>query len=349
MNRMVTMKRYLLVLLAGCIVFLSCMASNAKLDDNPQPDGFIKPGGYTKPDGAPQLDSYPKMDDYPKPGDFPQQDDYSQSGDYPQAGDNPQADDYLPMGDYPHPDGYTKPGGYTKPDEAPQLDSYPKLDDYPKPSENPQAGDYLQPGGPVEGAPNPYHGYVDVECNLSEPTFTREDGHVIYKTILQIKDMSEFYGYQIKVSSAGDDLVEVENRAGGVTTPAVYKDDKVNLAVIVGEGASGDIEVCEITSKYPYSDKNNERMLIVDQLDVITSIMAERTVTLGPSPVALTLALPYVSPPFYATSWFRASVAAFLLIVVSYAYKRRRSKTPQPLGMSVEDGANKEQTTTDNT
>jgi len=188
---------------------------------------------------------------------------------------------------------------------------------------------FPQPEDPIEDVP--YAFQRDVECYLSEPTVTWEDGSVLYKTTLYVKDMSEFYGYQIQVSSASDDAVAIENRAGGVTTTTVYKNEKANFAAIVGEGASGDIEVCEIISKYPYADKNRDRVLVVDKLDLVTSIAAERTITLGPSPAALTLALPYISPPFFASIWFPISIVAVLLIIgiyVSWRHKKGTSRRP---------------------
>ncbi|MDR0491497.1 MAG: hypothetical protein LBH28_09680 [Oscillospiraceae bacterium] len=188
--------------------------------------------------------------------------------------------------------------------------------------------DFPQPEDAIEDVP--YAFQRDVECFFSEPTVTQEGGGVVYKTTLYAKDMSEFYGYQIQVSSATGESVEIENKAGGVTTPAVYQNEKLNFAVIVGEGASGDVEVCEITSKYPYADKNRERTLVVDKLDIVTSIAAERTVTLGPSPAALTLVLPYVPPPFYVTIWFPIVFIAGLLLGGIFLYMQYRKKRPQP-------------------
>jgi len=169
----------------------------------------------------------------------------------------------------------------------------------------------------------------DVECSLSKPTFTREADGVVYKTTLSLKDMTEFYGYQIQVVSARGDAVEIEDMAGGVTTPTVYKYNKASFAAIVGEGASGNIEVCEITSKYPYKDKSRDRTLVVDKLDIVTSIAAERTITLGPLPAALTLALPYVAPPFYAAAWFPVLPILGILglaLCCAYLYKRNKNR-----------------------
>ncbi|MCL1789983.1 MAG: hypothetical protein FWG40_01280 [Peptococcaceae bacterium] len=151
-----------------------------------------------------------------------------------------------------------------------------------------------------------------LDCCLSEPVVTRQKGTVTYTTTLLIKNMSEFYGYQIQVLSPAENRIEIDNKTGGIGTPNVYKDGKTSFAAIIGEGAKGDIEVCTITSQYPYRDKNKDRMLVVDQFEVVSSIMAERTIALD-SP-ALTLRLPYAGPPFYASLWFIITIVAVLVL-----------------------------------
>jgi len=163
-----------------------------------------------------------------------------------------------------------------------------------------------------------------IDCYLSEPVLTRENGAIMYTTTLFIKNMSEFYGYQIQVVSPTEDMIEIENKTGGVVTPTVHKNGKTSFATIVGESASGDIEVCTITSKYPYADKNKDRMLVVDQFEVVTSIAAERTIAMG-SP-ALTLKLPYAEPPFFGALWFALAITAALIsggiAILFFRYKK---------------------------
>ncbi len=162
-------------------------------------------------------------------------------------------------------------------------------------------------------------------CTLSQPVIVKEKGYVKYTTTLTVKDMQEFYGYQIQVASPNQDAHILQNKIGGVETPSVYKDETANFAALLGQAASGDIEVCEIVCQYPYSDKNKQRQLVVEKLQVVTSIAAERVLTLGPNPPALVLALPYVAPPFYATVWFYLLLAAVAAAAGGYLYYRKRT------------------------
>ena len=181
----------------------------------------------------------------------------------------------------------------------------------------------------IELEDEPFAFQINVDCFLSEPVITREDGNVVYRTTLSVKDMSEFYGYQLQVSATADDAVTFENKIGGVTTPTVYKNDKANFATIAVDGLSGDFEVCDIIYRYPYADNNRERILVIDKLDVVTSIAAERTITLGPDPSALLLSLPFVAPPFYTTAGFyivaiAIALGAFATVILIIHRKRNR-------------------------
>ncbi|MDR2712756.1 MAG: hypothetical protein LBB91_06535 [Clostridiales bacterium] len=162
-----------------------------------------------------------------------------------------------------------------------------------------------------------------VKCQLSEPIVSKGRGNITYKTTLVIKDMIEFYGYQISIPVQTQESLEIENKAGGMTTPTVHQNGTANFATIVGEGASGDIVLCDIVCKYPYADKNRDRELIIEELKIVTSITAERTITLTSDSPELRLVLPYAAPPFYTRIWFFCIIAAGLIAAMAIVFAKK--------------------------
>ncbi|MCL1852527.1 MAG: hypothetical protein FWF88_05770 [Peptococcaceae bacterium] len=150
-----------------------------------------------------------------------------------------------------------------------------------------------------------------INCSLSEPVVSSDFGHTKYTTTLTINTISEFYGYQIEIVAEDENAVTITDKANGVVTPAVYKDGKLYLAVMVSGGLSGDIEICEITGRYPFADTDQNLTLVIDKLKIVTSIIGEQIVTLGPP--ALTLALPHQNPPLYVNILFYILLLFLLL------------------------------------
>ena len=167
---------------------------------------------------------------------------------------------------------------------------------------------------------------ISVDYSLSEPVVTVDRYGVTYRTTLTLNDIAAFYGYQIQVSAISEDSTIIENKTGGVVTPVVYKDGKQNLACITGEGLTGDIEVCDIIVKYSHSDLNQNRAIVIDKLDIISSIMAEEVVYFGGNPPAFILGLPYVEPPFYVTLWFYVLISLVTALSGAGIYVMLRKK-----------------------
>ena len=97
-----------------------------------------------------------------------------------------------------------------------------------------------------------------VDYTISEPTITKENGSVVYTMELAV-DMPALYGYQIEVDALEDNII-LQNQVEGIESPVVYKNEKQNLATMTGTTElSGTIVLCQITSSYPYQDKNKNR------------------------------------------------------------------------------------------
>jgi len=155
---------------------------------------------------------------------------------------------------------------------------------------------------------------INIDYSFSEPVITIDRQGVSYQTTLTVYDIDSFYGYQIQIVSDSEDSVVIDNRAGGVITPAVYKNEKQNLACIIGEGMAGDLEICDIVVVYPHSETNKDRTLVVEKLDIISSIIAEDIVSFGPNPPALVISLPYVEPPFFSTYMYHIIIGALIIL-----------------------------------
>jgi len=197
-----------------------------------------------------------------------------------------------------------------------------------------------KPGEVLSFSYEPEESFIDrnrisVDYSLSEPVVSIDRHGVTYRTTLTLSDVAAFYGYQIQVSASSEDSTIIENKAGGVVTPVVYKDGKQNLACIIGEGLKGDIEVCDIIITYPHTDLNQNRAIVIDKLDIVTSIIAEDIVSFGSNPPALILGLTYVKPPFYATPWFYAFISLVVVLLCTGTYvKLRKKATPQALAVN---------------
>ncbi|MCL2504062.1 MAG: hypothetical protein FWE94_05625 [Coriobacteriia bacterium] len=162
-----------------------------------------------------------------------------------------------------------------------------------------------------------------IEYSLSEPVVSAGKGNTIYAVTLSVKGIEEFYGYQIEVVSGTQGAVTVASLVDGLETELVYKNGKQHLAVMTGvTPLSGDVEICDILVRYPYSDKNHSRKLEIDRLQVVTSVAAEKIETI----LSITLDLPYVDRPFYTQWWFYAAVIAVLMAGTGTALYIKKKK-----------------------
>lgn len=169
-----------------------------------------------------------------------------------------------------------------------------------------------------------------LECTFSEPEVTTEGGYTVYTTTLSVQGAETLEGYQIQITSENEDHIVIENLLGGTETENVFKDQTMNLAVMLGENDGAQTEgmdICQIKSRYPFSDTNKNRVLTVDELQIVTSVSEESIETVGP----FTLDLPYENPPFYADWRFYAILAACALAAGGAVYwKKRQGKKALP-------------------
>ncbi|MGN0350842.1 MAG: hypothetical protein ACI4ES_04250 [Roseburia sp.] len=164
-----------------------------------------------------------------------------------------------------------------------------------------------------------------IKCSFSEPVIEKKDGSIVYRTTLSVDNIENIEGYQIKVQSKDEKSVSIENKAGGMATENVYKDDAENLAVISSEITEKGSEICEIAINYAYTDFEKDRMLTVSDLQIVKSVSEENIQAGGP----YTLELPYVNPPFYADYRFyliAGVTVAIATIVICIYRKRKRTK-----------------------
>lgn len=161
-----------------------------------------------------------------------------------------------------------------------------------------------------------------IKCSFSEPTIEKKDGSIVYRTTLSVDNVENIEGYQIKVQSKDDKRVSIENKAGGMATENVYKDEAENMAVISSEITEKGSEICEIAIKYAYTDFDKDRTLTVSDLQLVKSVSEENIQTGGP----YILELPYVNPPFYADYRFYliAGVTVAIVAIVILVYRKRK-------------------------
>lgn len=162
-----------------------------------------------------------------------------------------------------------------------------------------------------------------IKCSFSEPVIEKKDGSIVYRTTLSVDNIENIEGYQIKVQSKDENSVSIENKAGGMATESVYKDEAENLAVISSEIKEKGSEICEIIVNYAYTDFDKDRTLTVSDLQLVKSVSEENIQAGGP----YTLELPYVNPPFYADYRFYlilgATVAAVAIIILVYRKRKQ--------------------------
>ena len=127
-------------------------------------------------------------------------------------------------------------------------------------------------------------------------------------------------GYEIHVKAENKDEIVIENKAGGTATENVYKDGVMYLAVMSGELTGEETELCDITVKLPYDAAESGSVLEIPEIQIVTSVAAERIETAGPYEVEL----PEVKAPFYATVWFYLIIAAAVLAGGFVIWKKRR-------------------------
>ncbi len=171
---------------------------------------------------------------------------------------------------------------------------------------------------------------TNLTCTFSEPEVKAEGTDTVYTTTLTVQGAETLEGYQIQIAAKNEDSIVIKNLSGGTETENVYKDGFMNLAVMLGETGQTQeegMEICQIQSRYPFSDTDKNRSLTVQELQVVTSVSEESIVTAGP----FTLELPYVNPPFYADWRFYTILGVCALAGggVMYWKKRQGKKLTQ--------------------
>lgn len=163
-----------------------------------------------------------------------------------------------------------------------------------------------------------------LEYSFSEPIITKGKGKTTYTTTLTIEQIDSLEGYQIQILADNEEQIIIRDKLKGSVTPVVFRDGKVNMAVMVGEGVSGKVEVCEITAQYPFSDKNHNRIIKIEELQIVKQVATEEIITQGP----WTLTLPYIEPPFYTQASFYILLAIILAILIAGTiwYLRRKKQ-----------------------
>lgn len=158
------------------------------------------------------------------------------------------------------------------------------------------------------------------ECSFSEPQIEKKAAHAEYKTTVSVSGEDLVEGYEIHVKAENKDEIVIENKAGGTATENVYKDGVMYLAVMSGELTGDETELCDITVKLPYDAAESGSVLEIPEIQIVTSVAAERIETAGPYEVEL----PEVKAPFYATVWFYLIIAAAVLAGGFVIWKKRR-------------------------
>jgi hypothetical protein len=164
---------------------------------------------------------------------------------------------------------------------------------------------------------------------LSAPEASDADGLTCYTAVLTVAGIDALFGYQLRIAAPVEAQVSIQNLVGGTATEPVYKEGSLYQAVLLGEGidVSGDIALCEITMSYATDSAKAERVLTVEQIQVVTNLRAETMLTLGPTPPAVTMALvPLNQQLVVLMPWLLiAGLAALVLAVLVVILTRRKT------------------------
>jgi hypothetical protein len=165
---------------------------------------------------------------------------------------------------------------------------------------------------------------------LSEPVMTQSQGEALYTSTLAVGGIDAFFGYQLRIATPPGATVTIKNLAGGIATEPAYKEGSLYQAVLLSAGAeiNGDIALCEITVGYAADSAKAERVLTVEQVQVITDLRAETMLTLGPTPPAATMTLAsdetlLTAPAFWPLVAGLAALALIALVVILIRRSRR--------------------------
>lgn len=158
-----------------------------------------------------------------------------------------------------------------------------------------------------------------LECEFSEPIIEKKASQVVYKTTVSVNNVEKIEGYEIHVENEKD--VSISNKSGGNTTENVRKNGNTYFAAMTGAVTGEKIELCDIEIKYPYNSKDSERMLKIPEIQIVTSVAAEKIEKTGPYEIEL----PKVNRPIYLT------ILMFLLVVGSvfagvFVFKKKKNK-----------------------
>jgi hypothetical protein len=183
---------------------------------------------------------------------------------------------------------------------------------------------------------------VGLEVALSEPVVSNADGLTSYTSTLTVAGIDALFGYQLRVAAPAGASVTIRNLVGGSATEPTYKEGSVYQAVLLGgEGMNVGVEgsaerdegvvLCEITVSYAADSAKAERVLTVEQVQIVTDLRAETMLTLGPTPPAATMALASVEVPLAVpASWLPvAGLAVLALVVFAVLLVRKRNRRPR--------------------
>jgi hypothetical protein len=166
-----------------------------------------------------------------------------------------------------------------------------------------------------------------LQIALSEPVVSQGWDEVLYTSTLTVKDVDALFGYQLRVMAPTEDSVTIKNLVGGTATAPVYKEGSLYQAILLGEGLGGDVAICEITVRYAADSAQAERVLTVEQIQVVTDIRAETMLVLGPDPPAATVTLVPVEPLVAFVPWlFVVACLLAVALVVILIWRRSRAR-----------------------
>jgi hypothetical protein len=185
-----------------------------------------------------------------------------------------------------------------------------------------------------------------LEVALSEPVVSNTNGLTSYTSTLTVAGIDALFGYQLRIAAPVGVSVTIRNLVGGSATEPTYKEGSVYQAVLLGgEGVDVNVEgnaerdegvaLCEVTVSYAADSAKAERVLTVEQVQVVTNLRSEAMLTLGPTPPAVTMALASVETPLAAlasasTLWLPvAGLAMLALVVLAVLLARRRLRRPR--------------------
>jgi hypothetical protein len=166
---------------------------------------------------------------------------------------------------------------------------------------------------------------------LSEPVVDQGQDEVSYTSTLTVDGIDALFGYQLRVAASAGDNVTIKNLVGGSATEPVYKEGSLYQAVMLGsEGveASGGLAICEITVSYAADSAKAERVLTVEQIQVVTDLRTETMLVLGPNPPAATIALAPVDPLGASVPWPLVVGLVVLALVAFIVILIRRKNGP---------------------